>query len=158
GVFRVPLDADRVRQVRIFDDFDEVVGRAPAGGPEPTGVGDALVVEGVDGQLVAEDRLGAGAGHQAYGVLAELRSADRPVVVVAEYVGQVLVQLAAVRHRHQLHATADAQDRQAGGDRRAEEQHLGLVAYGLDPGGRVWRGAVEGRVNVGTPGEHDPVE
>src|SRR5262249_55594539 len=121
-------------------------------------VGDALVVEGVDGQLVAEDGLGSGAGHHPYQVLAELRPAHRAVVVVTEHVGQVLVQVAAVCDGHQLHTPADTEDGQAVRDGGAQGHRPGGVAHGLDRGGGVRLGTVQRGVDVGAPGKHDPIE
>src|SRR5438477_367040 len=81
GVLGVRKHAEGERQVRILDDLDELVLRAPAGGLEPARILDALVVEGVHGDPVAEDRLGAGARDELDRVPAELRAADRPVAV-----------------------------------------------------------------------------
>ena len=81
-----------------------------------------------------------------------------PVVVVAEHVGQVLVQPAAVRDGHQLHAPADREQGQVGVERGAQQHQLRGVALGLDLGGGVRPLAVQGRVDVGAAGEHDAVE
>ena len=78
--------------------------------------------------------------------------------VVAEHVGQVLMQVAAVRHGHQLHAPADPEQRQVGGERGAHEHQLRGVPLRLEVDGRVRRLAVQRRVDVRTAGEHDAVE
>ena len=67
---------------------------------------------------------------------------------------QVLVQGAAGMHGHELHAAADAQDRQVGVQRGGEQGELRGVALGTQPRCLgVRRGAVAGGVDVGAAGD-----
>ena len=63
------------------------------------------------------------------------------VVLVADEVGQVLVQRAARRHVEQLHAAADAEHGHVALDRPADERDLGVVTLG--------HGAVRLRMRLG---------
>jgi len=67
------------------------------------------VVQGVHGQLVAEDLVAERAGREHHAVRLVHR---QPVAAVAEHVGQVLVQPAAGDDRHQLEAPAHAEQRE----------------------------------------------
>jgi hypothetical protein len=80
------------------------------------------------------------------------------VLVVAEHVRKVLVQPAAVGHREQLHAPADAEHREIHPDRRPDERDLGAVAVGPAVGERAGLFAVEIGAQVGAAGEHQGVE
>src|SRR5262245_19673342 len=55
GVLRVPLHPDHEPAVRVLHRLDEVVLARPTGRGQPPRVGDALVVEGVDEHLLAQD-------------------------------------------------------------------------------------------------------
>jgi hypothetical protein len=99
-----------------------------------------------------------GAARDVHLVLAELRPVDRPVVVVPERVGQVLVQRAAVRHTQQLHAATDAQQRKVGLQGGTHQHQLGAVALRPDLGRGVRGFTVQRGIDVGTTGEDDAVE
>ena len=58
------------------------------------------------------------------------------VLVVADHVGSVLVESAAGRDRHQLHAAAHAEHRQADLVRRGQQRELPGVAVLAPPGRR----------------------
>src|SRR6266545_1245656 len=154
----MPLHADHEPLARVLDRLDEPVVGAPAGGRQPAGIGDALVVERVDDDHVAEDPVAEAAGDELDLVLAELGAGDRAVVVVPQHVGQVLVQLPPVRHGHQLHAAADAEQRQVFGERRPHEHELGLVPLRPHADRGVALLAVQARVDVGAAGEDDRVQ
>jgi hypothetical protein len=81
------------------------------------------------------------------------------VLLVAEQLGQMLVQRAAARDVHDLHAAADPEHRQVALQRAAHERDLEAVALGDDADrlGMVL-GAVGARVDVDPAGEHEAVE
>jgi hypothetical protein len=120
----MPLDAEQEGRGRTFvalgfDRFDDPVGAPGHDVLAPARGGDTLVVQAVDeGGLAARDRGEAGPGHDR----------DRMPVVGGELVGRRLralgremgVESAARRQRHQLHAVADPEDRQAPGAGRLE--------------------------------------
>ena len=84
---------------------------------------------------------------------------DTAVVVVAVAVGQVLLERAAARDVHHLHAAADAEQRQVALERAARQGELERVALGHEPLRlRVGLGPVGRGVDVGTAGEHQAVE
>ena len=83
----------------------------------------------------------------------------RPVPLVADDVGQVLLQRAAGDHREHLHAAADAEHRQVAVQRRPHQRHLGGVAVRPQPGRLLVRGlAVQRGVQVGAAGEDHGVQ
>ena len=84
---------------------------------------------------------------------------DAAVVLVAEVVGQVLLERAAARDVHELHAAADAEQRDVALERAARQCDLERVALGPRAlGHRVRLGAVAGGVEVGAAGEDQPVD
>ena len=97
---------------------------------------------------------------QPHVVVGVVERAERAaVVLVAEVVGQVLVERAAARDVHHLHAAADAEERHVALHRPARERELERVALRHRPGGRLVRlGAVARRVHVGAAGEQQAVD
>ena len=81
------------------------------------------------------------------------------VFVVAEALGQVLEQRAAVGDVDELHPAADPEHRQVALDRGAHERDLEAVALGHRVE-RLGMGllAIARRVDVGAAGQHQPVE
>ena len=69
------------------------------------------------------------------------RPADAAVLVVAVALGQVLVERAAARDVHHLHAAADAEQRQVALQRAARQGELEGVALGTVPIVSGWRSA-----------------
>jgi hypothetical protein len=81
------------------------------------------------------------------------------VAVMADQVGQVLVQGAAQGHVQNLHAAADAQQRYAFAQRRRGDGKLPVVTVALDNRGlRVRFSTVTRRVDVRAAREYNPVE
>jgi len=158
----VPLDAEREAGLGQLDRLGQLVGLRYAGHDEPVAdAADALVVVGLRPvDLLAGRACGERAGGQADVVVGAVERADRPaVLVVAELLGQVLAQRAAVRDVHQLHPTADPEEREVARERAARERQLERVAVGVDVGRlHVLLGAVAGGVDVDAAREHQPVE
>ena len=81
------------------------------------------------------------------------------VVLVADDVGEVLVQRPAARAVQDLDAAADREERQVGVARGRDERELELVAGGVRPlTAGVRRLAVVVRRDVGSAGEDKPVD
>ena len=158
----VPLHAEHPARVRHLDRLDEVVEHAPAARHEPVAEPvDGLVVVrlGAVHELAARPRGERSLGEPDVVVGVVERAEPAPVVAVADVVGQVLDQRPAERDVEQLHAAADAEQRQVALDRPARERDLRRVALGPRPGRAVVRlGAVGGRVEVGAAREDQRVE
>ena len=109
----------------------------------------SLVVEALDrGALGLDGARGQAArleAHLVVGVSARLAR----VPVVAENVGQMLLERAAAGDVEHLHPAADPQDRHAGLQRRGRHGQLEAVAHGLHRlGARMPGLAVVGRIDV----------
>ena len=146
-------DLDRLRQ--------RVELRATADAQALADAIDALVVMGLRGMDVrAGGPSGERAGVERDIVVGAVEGAGHAtVLVVAVALGEVLVQRAAERDVHHLHPAADREHGQVAIERRAQQRDLEAVAlgHGADRLG-VRRGAVAGRIDVGSAGEDEPVE
>ncbi len=119
-----------------------------------------MVSGGGDGRVgvAAQDLAQPAARRHPHLVLPE-RSRYRGVPVVADDVGQVLVQAAAPGHVDDLHAPADAEHRKLQRGRGVQQRELGGIALRAHAGElRQGLGTVAGRVDVPAPGEHEPVQ
>ena len=84
---------------------------------------------------------------------------DGAVHLVADRFGQMLVEGAAEGDVQQLHAAADPQHRHVALQRPPGQRQLEAVTLGPGAGGLgVGLGAVAGGVDVGTAGQHQPVD
>ena len=122
---------------------------------------DALVVVGLRAvDDLARRPLGERALGEADVVVGVVERPERPaVVVVALAVGQVLLERPAARDVHQLHAPADAEQREVALERAARQRDLERVALrhrALRL--RVGAGAVGAGVDVGPAREEQAVE
>ena len=141
---------------------DELVEVRPAGDLQPVADAvDALVMMGLRRVTLLTGRArGQRAREQAHVVVDAVEAARHaPVMLVAEQLGQVLVQGAPARDVDDLHPAADAEQRQVALERAAHEGDLERVAprIGVD-GQRVAPRAVGARVDVDAAGEHEPVD
>ena len=128
---RVPLHAEREAAAGHLERLGQVVDRGPPGHREPLADPvDALVVVRLGGMARRPGHLGGerpvGEAHVVVRVVEAAE--DAPVVAVAEVVGQVLHERPAARHVHQLHAAADAEERQVALERPRDERELEGVA------------------------------
>ena len=123
-ILRVPLDTDAEGVFRSFDPLDDTV-LGPGADAEPSGIGDCLVVSAVHAGCPRSD------------AFCESRApvdADRVSIArIRELVGscvrdvgfEVVVQGPAVGEGQQLHAVADAEDRQVAFQRGGEKRGVG---------------------------------
>jgi len=155
----MPLDGQREGVPGQFDGLDAAVG-----GPRRR---DQPFAEPVDGLVVVVGRFERrGAGDLRQGAAVGDLDRDPAVLAgrgrvagVADDVGQVLVETAAEMDVEDLHAAADAQERQATIDGGADQRELGGVAEVADVAGLGVGGlAVAGRVDVAAAGDDQPVE
>ena len=87
------------------------------------------------------------------------RARDAAVVLVADLVGEVLPERAAAGDVHDLHAAADAEQRDVALERAPGQCELERVPLGPHAAGhRVGLGAVGGRVDVGAAGQDQAVQ
>ncbi len=165
---RVPLHRHRERVLRRVQlgRLDRAVG-GPGGRGQPAAeLVDGLVVMGghddrqVVGQVGAVQDRGQPAARRDADLVLPVAAGLGGVAVVADQVGQVLVQRAAQGHVHDLHAAADARAPAAAAASAARDQgQLGVVAVRVGrPAVRVARRAVAGRVDVAAAGQHQAVQ
>src|SRR4051794_8275172 len=159
---RVPLDAEREAVARILDRLGKLVEVGPPGYHQPLAEPvDALVVMGLRGVALLPRRArGERPGRQAHVMVGAVEAPqDAPVVLVAEQLGQVLMQRPAARDVHDLHPAADAEQRQVALQRAPYEGDLERVAarVRLARQGMGQRTVGDG-VDVGAAREHEPVE
>src|SRR5690349_5091658 len=121
GYLGMPLHTKDEPAARVLDRLGQAILR-PSGDGERARIGDALVVIAVDLHIVAHQRRDPAAFGEACG-LAAVDARRGPVLLVAEHIGQVLVQPATRGHNQQLHAPAHAEHRHVIGQRGAGEQH-----------------------------------
>ena len=154
----MPLHAHGEAQGGVLDALDRAVLSPGEGGEAGADAVRGLVVMRADVGMRAEQRPCARGGVEPHGMGAE-DVGDRLVALVANDLGQVLVQVAAAHDVEQLHAAADGEGRHVARERGTQQRQLGLVAAGADAArGRVGVGAVVRRIDVGAAGEDDPVE
>ena len=158
ALLRVPLDTDGEPVTRQFEGLDDLVIGPGRGDQAVTGLVDGLVVQGLHEGLGAEQLAQRAVGAERDRVLAHLGRIGR-VPAVADRIRQVLDQRAAPGHVEHVQAAADGQDRHTRLDRRAHQSQLEAVPAAVgDVGLLVRLGLVQGRVDVRSPGQHQPVE
>src|SRR6185437_6500566 len=158
----VPLDAEHKAPAGLLDRLSQAVnGGAAADAQALAQTIDALMVMGLGGMMGLPRRArGQGASDQVNVVVGAVEGAgDTQMLVMAEVLGQMLQQGAAVGDVDQLHATADAEHRQVALDRGAHQGDFEAVALGDGVNSlRMGLLAIARRVDVGAAGEHQPVE
>lgn len=155
----MPLDGHGERVPGQFEGLDTAVG-GPGRHAQP-------VAEPVDGLVVVvgrfERRRAGDLREQAVGGDLDRDASElagrRRVPGVAEDVGQVLVEAAAEVDVEDLHAAADAEERQAAVEGRGDQRELGGVTEVADVAGLGVGGlAVAGRVDVAAARDDEAVE
>jgi hypothetical protein len=156
----VPLDADPEREGRIFEGFDEAVGRQRGGDESVAEAVDALMVAGVDGETLEAQGFGEARAGPDFDVM-HVGAVTRAAVgeTLAGQVGQVLVEGAPALDVHGLAAHADAEGRQGAGFGEGEHGEVEVLAVpGGASGGGVRGLAEEGGVEVVAAGDEEGVE
>ncbi len=156
----VPLDSQHQALPLLLDRLDRPVGGPGGGHQAPAELLHRLVVERVHrDRRAAEHRPDGAAGRGGDDVGGNARVLVLTMArVLADHVGQVLMERAATGHVQHLHAAADAEDRQTASIRSADQGQLERVDPRL---GRaellVGAGAIGGGLDVGTAGQADAV-
>ena len=111
-------------------------------------------------QLLAGGDRGERSGFQPHVVVCAVEAAgEGPVVLVADLLGDVLLERAAERHVQQLHPAADPENRHVPLDCSLGDRQLRSVALGHGAVRRGMRvGAVRGGIDVVAAGEDQPVD
>jgi hypothetical protein len=150
------------RPRRRFHRFDHAILRPGDGYQSVAEPGDALVMGGRHRQretgLAAswpQDR-----GEQAaFGEPHRVRPERAGLGPVPGRGGEMLAQGPATGHVEQLHAPADTEHGQPGGQRGREQLQFRLIAFGVDTAGpRIRLGAVPRRVEIAAAGQDQPVQ
>ena len=153
---RVPQHTKQEAPVRVLHGLDRAI-EGPSSGCQAAGRAHPLVVVRGDGGLAAEDA-GQPASRVHRHVMPGVLTGYGAVLVVADDVGQVLEQRAAVRDTEQLHAATDPEDgRRARRRRRAlRTRHRRGSVAALRAQARLL--PVPRRVDVRAAGENECVE
>ncbi len=123
--FGVPQHAQQKTALRIFYCFDRSVER-PCGRRQSSRRLHALMVIGQHLGLPAENVSNSAIWVNRH-IMTRVFAKDGAMLVVADHVGKMLNQRAAMGDTEQLHATTDSEDRKIAIDGGIEQRQLGLV-------------------------------
>src|SRR5215207_11735697 len=132
----MPKDAEGEAAAGRLDRLDQLVFRIPASrGEAIPDLPDSLVMVALDHKSLAAGRLGnERSGREAH-LMLRPGARERPMALMPDPLGQVLIQGAARRNVQELHPTADPQQGHLPLERALRERELKAVAVRVRAGG-----------------------